>query len=356
MWARLTRRWGVTAIVVSLATAIVASPASAAPASGDSGVHVLGLFGWDPVRFMCQKMGEASLALMKAVFYMVEHAFEPDLTQSWFRGQYGAMLAVGEMAMVPLVAAATISAMLKGGLQQIIRTYVIGLPVAFFGGVVAIGFATLLQKIDQSLVAAVSANTGEYIQKYEEHVSTMVSLNSTVGEAGSAAGPLLLQLLVFMLAAIASLVLLAEMIFRSVLIYLSMLAIPIGFAAYVWTATRGWLTDIIETAAVMIMSKFIIACTLGLGFVMVTSSFGGDDAGAAVSFAGIGRLMSGMIVICMASVAAPAVLALVMSHNPGITRKEFGRMTPMNSDRQFTRSTMAKRGGQAAKGLAKAVK
>lgn len=351
------RPWALLIAALALLAMVVVPAAPAAAASVDGGApHVLGLFGWDPVRYICQKMGEASVALMSAVFYMVEHSFEPDLTQAWFRGQYGAMLAVGEMVMVPLVAAATISSILKGGLQQLMRTYLIGLPVAFFGGVVAIAFAAILQRIDQSLVAAVSANTHDYMVRYHDHASDMVGLTKSVGDNAANAGPMLLEMLVFMVAALASLVLLAEMIFRSVLIYLAMLAMPIGFAAYVWSATKSWVTDTIEVAVTMIMSKFVIMFVLGSGFMMVTSSFGGDAAGAAVGFGGIGRLIAGMVVICMASVAAPAVLAMVLAHNPAITRKQFGQMTPMNSDRQFVRGIVSQRGGAMIKGLSKGIK
>lgn len=314
---------------------------------------------FDPFHWLVHAMGLAAVWLVQFVFWMVREALEPDLKEAWFRGQFSLSMRVSVYLLVPLVMVATIQAIGKGSMHALVRTYLVALPVAILGGVVAISFASLLQSIDLALVDAVSKNTQSQMHKFYDALTGMVD---TVGKskggaseaamAGAVQGPIVLQIMVFLLLILASFILVIELIFRQVMIYLAMVCIPLAFAGFVWTATRKWLIDSIEIAVTMIFAKFFVAGTLGIGFIMVVASTGANAVDGGGGWANTGLLISGVVVVVMACVAAPAVLTFVMAPRHDIaSRKQFGQMTPMNSDRTYVRGkAMA-----GAKGMARKV-
>ena len=315
---------------------------------------------FDPFHWLVHAMGLAAVWLVQFVFWMVREALEPNLKDAWFRGQFSLSMRVSVYLLVPLVMVATIQAIGKGSMHALVRTYLVALPVAILGGVVAISFASLLQNIDLALVDAVSKNTQSQMHKFYDALTGMVDATgktkggaSEAAMAGAVQGPIVLQIIIFLLLILAAFVLVIELIFRQVMIYLAMMCIPMAFAGYVWTATRKWLVDSIEIAVTMIFAKFFIAGTLGFGFIMIVASTGANALdGGGGGWANMGMLISGVAVVVMACVAAPAVLTFIVAPRHDIaSRKQFGQMTPMNSDRTYVRGkAMA-----GAKGMARKV-
>ena len=90
-----------------------------------------------------------------------------------------------------------------------------------------------------------------------------------------------------------------ELLLREAAVYVIVLMLPLGFAAFVWPARRIWAIRAVELLVALILSKFAIVAVLSLG-------------GAAVSSAGnLTGLMAGAVLIMLAAFSPWALLRLI---------------------------------------------
>ena len=88
-----------------------------------------------------------------------------------------------------------------------------------------------------------------------------------------------------LVAVIAGLLLWVELLVRASLVYLLVAISPLGFAATLWPAARGFLRKTIEILLAVILSKFVICVALAIG---VAALSGAGDAGTGQSVPGGG--------------------------------------------------------------------
>lgn len=263
---------------------------------------------------------------------------EPDIMSAWFRGEYGVTLHLAVYLTLPVLMIATISAVARGGLGQVVRIYLIGLPISILGGVAAIAVVSMCIKIDNLLCAAMVTvmddTFGKWIDGFEatsQGASDLVSALFVAAIVG--------------LVEIGVVILWLELIFRNIMIFMALLFVPLAFAMYSWAATRTWLIALLEIILTVIFSKFVMMGSLTFGFICVL--FASGEGGA-----GFGRLIMGFVVIFFSTIATPALIAFVLAPtHQTISRKQFMAATPMNADRRYVRQEAAK----GAKGIMAAV-
>lgn len=277
---------------------------------------------FDIFKLVAEALQDAVKGLMLGTMSLIVHSPEPDLTSLWYRGEYHLMMQIAGYVVVLVALLATISAILRGGMKELLRTFAIGLPVAVLGGVVAIGFVTLLQKVDQDMTEAMMSHTWKYFDAF------YASIN-----AGSAWGQFgqyeldCLEIILFLNLLVFAILLWIELIFREVMIYMSVMFIPMALAAFVWAPLRNWIVGIAEVVATMVFSKFIIAAIMSFGFLATTTSL-----------RDIAVFMGGLITMAVACVAAPILIVFVMQpHHDMITRGQVAPLSPIGADRSYAR-------------------
>ena len=251
-------------------------------------------------------------SLFGLILYVLE-AFEPNVGEQFFQDKYSVTLKLAIFLTVPFLLVATMSALAKGGLRAVLHTYLVLLPVSVLGGAAALAVVSLAQAIDQNFTDAFMGSTRSSMAKYAE------SMNQVNG--GSAADMGVAMAITALLTAVAALFLAGEMIFRSILIYLSVLFLPMAFAASVWQPTRKWLTSLIELTLVSIFSKFIAVAVLSTGFSAIAEGIG---AGNTSPQQRLGYYILGGVTISLACLVLPALMAFVMGPGSRIIGREEG--------------------------------
>ncbi len=271
---------------------------------------------------------------------------------NFFLQQYGLMIEIGVYVTVPLVICATISALMKGGMRQVLHTYLVGLPVSMLGAVAALVFANLAQLINQNIVEYFDDSMQSNMQQYVDGIEGFVDVAQNFGGFLMFGGILAIAIILAVFA------LVVELIAREITIYTTMLFMPLAFAAYVWPATRKWLLNMIELVLAMIFSKAIMVSVLSLGFAAVLSGLGGgSEADEAVTMGRqVAALGLGALLLFTAAFAMPVLVNFALAPNsaPPLDRKGVQNANPWNSNRAFSRSqyvstvkTTFKRPGQS---------
>lgn len=294
----------VVGLLSAFSLAAVPAPASASsslPAPGTVGVY--GFFD-AVVQSVLDGLRDAVIWLFDSVMDFLQNAPEPEFTgpQAWINGQYDIALEIGLWMLVPFVAAATIQAFFKGGINEVLKLYLLGMPVAVIGGAVALVFAQFLVLITNDICGLFYAEMNSNFQTHMESLRAM--------DAGAQIDGLFMQGLFFLAMFIGLIVLFIELIIRNVAIYLSVLFIPMALAAWVWEPTRPWLARIIQSVAILIIAKFVIVATLSFSFAIIANL---SDGTAEMNGAqGFSVLLLSIAALFMSTVAAPLIIGFVL--------------------------------------------
>lgn len=268
----------------------------------------------------------AALGMLVLVVNTIRHSPEPNLTALWYRGSYHLMLQIGAYATIAVALGAGISAVLKGGTKELIRIFVVGVPISIFGGVAAISLVALLQQIDQSMTNAVLDAT-------ESHFQTFYDRMNASGDALTGAAIALFLFFIFISLQLMLIFLMIEMVFRQIMIYMAVLFIPLALGAYVWAPLRGWFTGLAEVIVTMVLSKFIIAAVMSFGLVSINHAFVATDVLGTVS-----AMLAGLLTFFTACVAAPMILIFVMSPSHDVLRRgQVVARLPFGADNSYGR-------------------
>jgi hypothetical protein len=297
-------------------------------------------FSFNLFGFVAKAFQEAVVGLIAYAINLIVKSPEPHLTAAWFRGEYGVMLKLALWLLIPIIFSATISALLHGGLQQVLRTYLWALPIGVFGGVVTIALIEIAIDIDQELTVAVFSQTLGTIQSFYDGLNkaTMDTGNAVKDQANgfTIAGWSFIQMILmfFMLFLVGFLII--EMFFREVMIYMGVLFIPFSLAAFIWGPVRVWFYNLCELVMTMVFAKFVIAAIMSFGFTAMAYGLTGSgtfsDANMAVIFGAI-------VIMIIACMSGPVLVTFVMAPNHSIlSTKSAKQITPWNHDRKFAGS------------------
>jgi hypothetical protein len=250
-----------------------------------------------------------------------------DVGASWFRVHYGQMTALAGVVILPLLLASTLQAVVRQNPGQLIRTFLVQLPLALLLAVVAMQIVILSLSATDAMSDAVAGGTNA-------DVSSLLT-TVTSGLVSSAADPSIASfvlLLVALLIAVAAFVLWLELLIRAAAVYVAVLFLPLALATLVWPAISHWCRRLVETLAALILSKFVIVATLSLAAGAVTSG----TAGTGSHGSGFSSVLGGGALLLMATFVPfailrmiPAVEAGAVAHLDGLRERGTAAMTRM---------------------------
>ena len=250
-----------------------------------------------------------------------------DVGATWFRTHYGQMTALAGVVILPMLLASTLQAVVRQNPGQLVRTYLVQLPLALLLAVVAIQIVILSLSATDAMSDAVAGGTNA-------DVSSLLT-TVTSGLVSSAADPSIASfvlLLIALLIAVAAFVLWLELLIRAAAVYVAVLFLPLALATLVWPAVSHWCRRLVETLAALILSKFVIVATLSLAAGAVASG----TAGSGSHGSGFSSVLAGGALLLMATFVPfailrmiPAVEAGAVAHLDGLRERGSAAMTRM---------------------------
>jgi hypothetical protein len=251
-----------------------------------------------------------------------------DVGATWFRTHYGQMTALAGVVILPLLLVSTLQAVLRQNPGQLVRTFLVQLPLALLLAVVAIQIVILSLSATDAMSTAIAGGTAGDVTSLLSGVSK--------GLIESAADPTLASfvlLLVALLVAVAAFVLWLELLIRAAAVYVAVLFLPLALATLVWPAVSHWCRRLVETLGALILSKFVIVATLSLAAGAVSSGTAGT-AGTGTHGAGFSAVLAGGALLVMATFVPfailrmiPAVEAGAVSHLDGLRSRGTSALT-----------------------------
>jgi hypothetical protein len=248
-----------------------------------------------------------------------------DVGATWFRTHYGQMTALAGVVILPMLLASTLQAVVRQNPGQLIRTFLLQLPLALLLAVVAIQLVILSLSATDAMSDAVAGGTNADV--------TSLLTGVTSGLVAAAADPTIASfvlLLVSLLIAVAAFVLWLELLIRAAAVYVAVLFLPLALATLVWPAVSHWCRRLVETLAALILSKFVIVATLSLAAGAVSSG----TAGAGAHGSGFSSVLAGGALLVMATFVPfailrmiPAVEAGAVAHLDGLRERGTAAMT-----------------------------
>ena len=248
-----------------------------------------------------------------------------DVGASWFRTHYGQMTALAGVVILPMLLASTLQAVVRQNPGQLVRTFLLQLPLALLLAVVAIQIVILSLSATDAMSDAVAGGTNA-------DVTSLLS-GVTTGLVSAAADPTIASfvlLLVGLLIAVAAFVLWLELLIRAAAVYVAVLFLPLALATLVWPAVSHWCRRLVETLAALILSKFVIVATLSLAAGAISSG----TAGTGTHGSGFSSVLAGGALLVMATFVPfailrmiPAVEAGAVAHLDGLRERGTAAMT-----------------------------
>jgi hypothetical protein len=248
-----------------------------------------------------------------------------DIGAAWFQAHYGAMTALAGVVILPLLLLSTLQAVLRRDPGQLVRSFLVQLPLALLLGVVAVQIVVLCLSATDAMSDAVAGGTGA-------DVTSLLS-GLTTGLAAAAADPTVASfvlLLLALLVAVAAFVLWLELLVRAAAVYVAVLFLPLALATLVWPAVSHWCRRLVETLAALVLSKFVIVATLSLAAGAVSSG----TAGTGDHGSGFSSVLAGGALLVIATFVPfailrmiPAVEAGAVGHLEGLRQRGTGAMT-----------------------------
>ncbi len=278
---------------------------------------------------------------VNGVLDFLRSSARPDVEAIWFSGAnspYATVRNIAAALLVGFVLLGLLQGLLHGDAAGMLRRVVGNLPAAVAGMVITTAIvARLIDLTDALSNAVLSSSDGQAL-----HFLSGFGVEVTSAGGGFAA------VVVGLVAVIAGLLLWIELLVRASLVYLLVAISPLGFAATLWPAARGFLRKTVEILLAVIVSKFVICVALAIG---VAALAGAGDAGAGQSAPGaggasLGTLLVGTVLLGLAAfspfivlklipVAEGALLAQGISHGPARTAQT--GLSTYSSTRTLTR-------------------
>jgi hypothetical protein len=194
------------------------------------------------------------------VFEFFLDSTDPNVQADWFitgDGPYATTVSIGASLLLLFVLAGIVQGTMSGDIGGMLRRIGLELPISILGMVGLVTITQVLIRLTDELSRGVLANFEDDITEFGKVVASLSSLS---GGPSSAFVVFLLGLVTVL----AGLVLLAELVVRSALIYIVVALAPLVFAARLWPATRGSSRKLLDLLVALIVSKLVIAIALAV--------------------------------------------------------------------------------------------
>ncbi|HVB90592.1 MAG TPA: hypothetical protein VND70_00670 [Acidimicrobiales bacterium] len=272
-----------------------------------------------------------------------------DIGASWFRTHYGDMAALAGVVILPLLLVSTLQAVYRQNPGQLLRAFVVQLPLALLLGAAAIQIVILSLSATDAMCSAVAGGSGSAVTALLEGLTK--GLIAAVGAPGVATFVLLM---VGLLVAVAAFVLWLELLIRAAAVYVAVLFLPLALATLVWPSVSHWCRRLVETLAALILSKFVIVATLSLA----AGAISAGTAGAGDAGSGFAPVLAGGALLVLSTFVPFAILRLIpaieagaIGHLDGLRQRGTASMTRLPR----TAASFALTQGMAAAGDARLI-
>ncbi len=216
---------------------------------------------------------DAVVWVVGGVFNFFLDVTDPNVQADWFvasDGPYGTTAAIGATLLVGFVLAGITQGALNGDVGGMLRQIGLQLPVSVIGMVGIVTFVQALVRLTDALSSGVLDRFGHSVAEFSTVISSLAVL------AGGPASAFVVFLL-GLIAVIAGIVLVAELVIRSALVYIVVALAPLVFAAQLWPALRGIGRKLLELVVALIVSKLVMAVALAVAAsAMVGVGSGGE--------------------------------------------------------------------------------
>jgi hypothetical protein len=255
------------------------------------------------MRGVTEWVTDAAVWVTGKVGDVVNATTSPDLTASWFQGEYGAMLAVAGALALLMLMLAVIQALMRQDVWMLVRAAFGYLPMAFILAGVAIAAAGLVVAITDDISGTVVSSLGgnqtdNLLQSVGDAYKNALDQSSGIPLFGVFLGAIIL--------AIGAFVLWLEMIIRDAAIYICVFFLPLTFVAMIWPATSRWARRLVELLVAIILAKFVIVSILSLATAAITNTTALDGSGNTFE-----RMIAGTALLVLAAWSPFALLRLI---------------------------------------------
>jgi hypothetical protein len=248
-----------------------------------------------------------------------------DVGATWFRTHYEQMTALAGVVILPILLVSTVQAIVRQDPAQLVRTFLLRLPLALLLAVVAIQIVVMGLSVTDEMSNAVAGGSGADVTSLLSGVT-----KGLVEAAGDPTIASFVLLLIALLIAVAAFVLWLELLIRAAAVYVAVLFLPLALATLVWPAVSHWCRRLVETLAALILSKFVIVATLSLAAGAVSSG----TAGTGSHGSGFSAVLAGGALLLMATFTPFAILRLIpavesgaVGHLEGLRQRGTAAMT-----------------------------
>lgn len=216
---------------------------------------------------------DAVVWVVGGVFNFFLDSADPNVQADWFitgHGPYATTVSIAASLLLLFVLAGIIQGTLDGDVGGMLRRIALELPISIIG---MIGLVT----VTQILIRLTDALCGQVLDNFQDDITkfgtVVASLNSLTGGSATAFVVFVLGLVTVL----AGLVLVAELVVRSALIYIVVALAPLVFATRLWPATKGASRKLLDLLVALIVSKLVIAVALA---VAAAAAVGAGSGGA----------------------------------------------------------------------------
>lgn len=203
---------------------------------------------------------DAVVWVVEGVFDFFLSASDPNLEADWFvtgDGPYALTAGIGAALLVAFVLFGVIQGMTTGDVGGMVRRMALDLPLAVLGMVGLVTVTQVLIRLTDELSAGILDTFVDDVKAFTTAVASLSTLGGGIATA-------FVVFLLALVAVLAGIVLVAELVVRSALVYIVVALAPLVFAAAVWPALRGAGRRLLELLVALVVSKLVIAVALAV--------------------------------------------------------------------------------------------
>lgn len=219
---------------------------------------------------------DAVVWVVGGVFNFFIDSTDPNVQADWFvsgDGPYATTASIGGALLLLFLFAAIIQGVLNGDVSGMLRAIALDLPVSILG---MVGLVT----VTQALIALTDALSGHLLSNFQDDIAEFGAVVASLERLQGGTSTALVVFLLGLVTVCAGLVLMAELVIRSALIYIVVALAPLVFAARLWPATRGATRKLLELLCALILSKLVIAVALAVAAAAAVGAGSGGEVTA----------------------------------------------------------------------------
>jgi hypothetical protein len=252
---------------------------------------------------------EAVVWVVGGVFSFFFDATDPNVQADWFlagSGPYATTAGIAAVLLVGFVLVGIVQGALAGDAAGMLRRVGVELPLAVVAMVGLVGMT-------QALIALTDALADGLLGQFRIDVAAFTATVSSLGALLSGGVSLFVIFVLGVVAVLAGIVLVAELVVRASLIYIVVALAPLVLAAQLWPALRGAGRKLAELLVALILSKLVIAVALAVAAAAAVGAGSGGEvtalAAPEVAAADSGGAVGQAVGILLAAAAAFGVAA-----------------------------------------------